>query len=250
MRIFPTHQLSWLVTVVCLTITTALWAAARFPGAMPPNFLPWRGLSQLTALWSVTLMAIAMIAVVRAHAFEPVFGGLDRAVRFHRIVGPSAIVLLIVLRNFRDITEYVVFVAIFFYGLTVAAVYALRLRLPDAPRPFRCIGYPVTPAIFLAVVAFVDYRTLTRQSILIYAAVIFALIYVHFFGATRMGAKRWIAFGGFSLQPSEFARLSVALALAMFYGERGRSADSRQCNDAQKKFFHWNPLSPSVVNQI
>jgi predicted ferric reductase len=28
--------------------------------------------------------------------FEPVFGGLDRAVRFHRIVGPSAIVLLVV----------------------------------------------------------------------------------------------------------------------------------------------------------
>ena len=41
-------------------------------------------------------MAIAMIAVVRAHAFEPVFGGLDRAVRFHRIVGPAAIVLLVV----------------------------------------------------------------------------------------------------------------------------------------------------------
>ncbi len=41
-------------------------------------------------------MAIAMIAVVRAHAVEPVFGGLDRAVRFHRIVGPSAIVLLVV----------------------------------------------------------------------------------------------------------------------------------------------------------
>ena len=41
-------------------------------------------------------MAIAMIAVVRAHAFEPVFGGLDRAVRFHRIIGPSAIVLLVV----------------------------------------------------------------------------------------------------------------------------------------------------------
>jgi predicted ferric reductase len=96
MRIFPTHQLSWIVTVGCLTITTVLWAAARFTGALPPNFLPWRALSQLTILWSATLMAIAMIAVVRAHAFEPVFGGLDRAVHFHRIVGPSAIVLLVV----------------------------------------------------------------------------------------------------------------------------------------------------------
>ena len=96
MRIFPTHQLSWIVTVGCMTITTVLWAAARFPDPMPPDYLPWRALSQLTILWSVTLMAIAMIAVVRAHAFEPVFGGLDRAVRFHRIVGPSAIVLLVV----------------------------------------------------------------------------------------------------------------------------------------------------------
>jgi predicted ferric reductase len=40
-------------------------------------------------------MAIAMLAVVRANALEPVFGGLDRAVRFHRIIGPSAILLLI-----------------------------------------------------------------------------------------------------------------------------------------------------------
>jgi predicted ferric reductase len=96
MRIFPTHQLSWIVAAVCMAITTVLWAAGRFPGSMPPDYLPWRALSQLTILWSVTLMAIAMIAVVRAHAFEPVFGGLDRAVRFHRIVGPSAIVLLVV----------------------------------------------------------------------------------------------------------------------------------------------------------
>ena len=40
-------------------------------------------------------MAIAMLSVVRAHALEPVFGGLNRSVRFHRILGPSAILLII-----------------------------------------------------------------------------------------------------------------------------------------------------------
>jgi predicted nucleic acid-binding protein len=85
----------WILTAGSLIITTVLWIAARFPGEIPPGFWPWLGLSQLTVLWSLTLMAIAMLAVVRAHALEPVFGGLDRAVRFHRILGPSAILLLI-----------------------------------------------------------------------------------------------------------------------------------------------------------
>ena len=96
----------WILTTGSLIITTVLWTAARFPGAASPDFWPWRGLSQLTVLWSVTLMAIAMLAVVRAHALEPVFGGLDRAVRFHRILGPSAILLLIAHVIFLALAEF------------------------------------------------------------------------------------------------------------------------------------------------
>jgi predicted ferric reductase len=51
-------------------------------------------------------MAIAMLAVIRAHALEPVFGGLDRAVRFHRILGPLAILLLIVHIAFLILAEF------------------------------------------------------------------------------------------------------------------------------------------------
>jgi predicted ferric reductase len=96
----------WILTTGSLIITTVLWTAGRFPGGTPPGFWPWRGPSQLTVLWSVTLMAIAMLAVVRAHALEPVFGGLDRAVRFHRILGPSAIALLIVHVIFLALAEF------------------------------------------------------------------------------------------------------------------------------------------------
>ncbi|HEY6366984.1 MAG TPA: ferric reductase-like transmembrane domain-containing protein [Candidatus Binatia bacterium] len=85
----------WIITTGSLIITTVLWIAGRFAGEIPPGFWPWRGLSQITVLWSVTLMAIAMLAVVRAHALEPVFGGLDRSVRFHKVLGPAAILLLI-----------------------------------------------------------------------------------------------------------------------------------------------------------
>jgi amino acid transporter len=70
-------------------------------------------------------------------------------------------VLVIVLREFRDITIYVVFASLLFYALTVAAVYRLRRTRPDQPRPYRCFGYPLTPALFIAVTLFVDGYTLS-----------------------------------------------------------------------------------------
>jgi len=39
-----------------------------------------------------------------------------------------------------------------FYALSVAAVYRLRRRRPDLPRPYKVVGYPVVPAIFIAAV--------------------------------------------------------------------------------------------------
>jgi len=100
------YVLGWILTFGSLLITTSLWAAARFPLVASSDLWPWRALSQLTILWSITLMAIAMLAVVRANALEPVFGGLDRAVRFHRVLGPSAILLLIAHVVFLALAEF------------------------------------------------------------------------------------------------------------------------------------------------
>lgn len=68
----------------------------------------------------------------------------------------------------------------------------------------------------------VDYRTLTQRSPIFYGLLILALLYVAVAGSTRMGAQRWMTIGRVSLQPSEFARLIVALALAVAYGEGRR----------------------------
>jgi amino acid transporter len=67
-----------------------------------------------------------------------------------------AILIIAVLQGFHDVTAFVVFAGFLFYGLTVAAVYRLRVTKPHLPRPYRCTGYPFTPALFIAVaVAFV-----------------------------------------------------------------------------------------------
>jgi APA family basic amino acid/polyamine antiporter len=103
-----------------------------------------------------------------------------------------AIVLVVVLKTFRDITDYVVFASLIFYALVVAAVYRLRITRPDAPRAYRCFGYPWSPAVFILVVAFVDWQTLMdadmRRNALIGLGIIAAGLPVYFvFG--RRGSR-------------------------------------------------------------
>jgi APA family basic amino acid/polyamine antiporter len=65
------------------------------------------------------------------------------------IVAQAAFAILLVLTGSLDaLANYVGFAITLFLGLAVAAVFVLRSREPNAPRPFRTWGYPVTPAIF------------------------------------------------------------------------------------------------------
>jgi len=77
-------------------------------------------------------------------------------------------------------------------------------------------------AVGLCAMAFMlalDYRTFTDKSHLIYLGLAGVLLYVLFFGDVQMGARRWIGLGPFNLQPSEFAKIGLALVLAKFFGE-------------------------------
>ncbi len=94
---------------------------------------------------------------------------------------------------------------------------------PGAPFWTQLYAIPVG-LLALSACLVIDYRTLTQRAWLLYAALIAALVFVAFFGVVRGGARRWIALPGFSLQPSEFARLAVALALSAFYADWRRSA--------------------------
>lgn len=50
---------------------------------------------------------------------------------------------------FDALTDFVIFGGSLFYALAVAAVFVLRWRRPEAPRPYRTWGYPLTPALYL-----------------------------------------------------------------------------------------------------
>ena len=80
--------------------------------------------------------------------------------------------------------------------------------------------------VALGVCLLIDYRSLAQRSLFVYGGLVLLLVYVAYFGDVRGGSRRWIPLGGFSLQPSEFARIALALVLAMYFGESHRSARS------------------------
>ena len=72
----------------------------------------------------------------------------------------------------------------------------------------------------------IDYRTLTDHALVLYALLVAVLLYVLFFGPTIAATQRWITLGVMRVQPSEFAKLAVALVLAALYGESRRGGRS------------------------
>ncbi|HYW11766.1 MAG TPA: amino acid permease [Longimicrobium sp.] len=56
---------------------------------------------------------------------------------------------------YTQLLEYIISVDLVFYGMMVGAVFVARRRWPDAPRPYRTWGYPVTPLIYLVLAGLV-----------------------------------------------------------------------------------------------
>lgn len=51
--------------------------------------------------------------------------------------------------KYGDLLDMITFIAVFFYVLTIAGIYALRIKKPDVHRPYRALGYPVLPAVYI-----------------------------------------------------------------------------------------------------
>lgn len=88
---------------------------------------------------------------------------------------------------FDALTDFVIFGGSIFYALAVGAVFVLRAKKPDLPRPYKTWGYPITPAFYLLIFAAVLVSLLVGKpvqtafgSLLIIAGAI-----VYFFVAKR-----------------------------------------------------------------
>jgi len=61
----------------------------------------------------------------------------------------TAIALVLLLRRFPSVLDYTTFAIVLATMADTVALYALRWRQPDRPRPYRALGYPLVPALYL-----------------------------------------------------------------------------------------------------
>jgi rod shape determining protein RodA len=83
---------------------------------------------------------------------------------------------------------------------------------------FKQILWGTIGLVAMGAVCLVDYRILSRWSMILYWLMIFLLVLVMIpgIGSSRGGAQRWIDLGPVSVQPSEFAKLAFVIAQAHF----------------------------------
>jgi APA family basic amino acid/polyamine antiporter len=58
--------------------------------------------------------------------------------------------------SYGQLLDYIVVAVLVFYMLTIVGLFVLRRTHPNAERPYRAIGYPVLPAIYIAMALFID----------------------------------------------------------------------------------------------
>jgi APA family basic amino acid/polyamine antiporter len=106
---------------------SSMLANSRVPFAMARDGLFFRALGHLSARANVPARAIAAQAAWAS--------------------------VLAMSGSYDTLTDSVIFASWLFYGLSTASLFVFRRKLPDAPRPYRALGYPWVPLLFVLVTA-------------------------------------------------------------------------------------------------
>ncbi|HET7373417.1 MAG TPA: amino acid permease [Gemmatimonadaceae bacterium] len=100
-------------------------------------------------------LILAGARVYYAMARDRVFFRRVGTLNVHRVPAAGLVVqsiwvaLLCLTGSYNQLLNYVIFAALVFYALTTIGLFILRVRRPDIERPYRTIGYPVLPALYV-----------------------------------------------------------------------------------------------------
>ncbi len=142
-------------------------------------------------------MVLAGARVYYAMALDGLFfrsvGKLDPAHRTPAVsLGVQCVwaCLLTLTGTYSDLLDYVIFAVLLFYMLTIAGIFVLRRRRPDAERPYRALGYPVLPLVYIAAAGLIEVLLLLYKPNYTWPGLIIVLlgVPVYFIWKRRPGA--------------------------------------------------------------
>lgn len=57
--------------------------------------------------------------------------------------------------SYGQLLDYIIFAVLVFYILTILGLFVLRVKQPDTPRPYKALGYPVLPALYIVMATWI-----------------------------------------------------------------------------------------------
>jgi basic amino acid/polyamine antiporter, APA family len=85
-------------------------------------------------------------------------------------------ILLTLSGQYSDLLDYVIFAVLLFYILTIGGLFRLRHTRPDMERPYRAVGYPVLPALYMLVAGVIEVLLLWNKPTFTVRGLILVLI--------------------------------------------------------------------------
>ena len=130
--------------------------AARTMGTIGSTFVALTILVSTLGATNSTLMSGSRVyfAQARDSLFFRPFGKIHPAFETPHVALLGAGIWSAILAftgSYSQLVSYAIFTFWIFYGVTVAGLLVLRRRRPDALRPYRMFGYPITPILFIGV---------------------------------------------------------------------------------------------------
>ena len=124
---------------------------------------------------------------------------------------------------FKNLDYPIIFLTVAIFAIGIMFQYSVSYQKDVATIHNPAVKQLIWLLIGFLVFAFVlkvGYRRILSGSYFFYGAVLVLLAAVFLFGRQRFGAQRWLQFGIFNIQPSEFTKLSLILTLAYYLGRR------------------------------
>jgi APA family basic amino acid/polyamine antiporter len=124
---FSAGAARWLVIMIAVScfgaMASAIMTGARVYYAMAVDRVFFRSFAKVSPRWHTPVFSLVLQGVWSA--------------------------ILAISGRYEELFTYVMFMMVLSYVLTVAALFVLRRKMPDAPRPYRCTGYPWLPLLYM-----------------------------------------------------------------------------------------------------